>query len=160
MRPCGVSGKPWQLNRASNSLWCLSTTARTQLFPTFAASQRPLSEARSSPSPRYENLSKFQGHCAHSTTSKADHHSKPITLQSRSIPVINQQSFLTNEAVIFTRKVKLYVEMHIWGNFKESLALIQSRSSLPLSLFPSSFFHFIYTSHTFPPPCHWSFSLN
>lgn len=52
----------------------------------------------------------------------------------------NRQSFSTNEAVIYMRKVKLYVEMHIWGerNFKESLALIQSHSSQSLPFPPPS----------------------
>lgn len=52
------------------------------------------------------------------------------------------------------KKVKLYVEMHIWGdrNFKESLALIQSHSSQSLSP-PSSlsslppFSFYLYLSH-------------
>lgn len=138
-----------------------------------------LAQTRSSPRRRYVNLSKFQGpvkavvhfpQYQKADTSHQNHQSKPITLQSRSITlqsrsiqVGNRQSFPTNEAVIFRRKVKLYVEMHIWGNFKESLALIQSGSSWalpPLPLPLSSFFHFISTSHTFLPLCHWSFSLN
>lgn len=116
------------------------------------------------------NPSKFRGH-KNVTSSrpfyirrlknpfKADQSPKPDweieaeTPRATAFKLATGKVFSANEAVIYMRKVKLYVEMHIWGdrNFKESLALIQSHTqsvSLPpslLPLFPFSFY--LYLSH-------------
>lgn len=99
MRPCGVSGKPWQPNRASNSLRRLNSPARTQLFPTSAASRRARPQTRSSPRRRYVNLSKFQGpvkalrafdniksrHVASESSKQTNYPSKQINHSSKQI---------------------------------------------------------------------------
>lgn len=162
----GSWGKPWQPNTASNSLQHFNNAARTQLFSTFCCVPKNL---RSSESLPHELLQVFAAiktslllffffFTSELLSFKADQSPKPDwgnwsgNASRDGFQVGNRAKFFfsANEAVIYMRKkVKLYVEMHIWGdrNFKESLALIQSHSSQSLSppsslssLLPPSFF--------------------